>query len=124
MKTLNKIWLGIICFIFITTNNVFAQNNFMIEKNHIFEHLDISKISKNILSDYGVNLVLPDGFNGVPTDSNFVDINTFRKLYCGLYSSRVNTANNNMLLPQVKKSALTEKLKLTCQNRHNGTNSK
>jgi hypothetical protein len=95
-KTSKKIGVIIVCFGFIT-NSLYAQNSYLIENSRIFEHLDKSKITTNLLSEYGAYFVELEIFNGTPSDSNFVDINTFRKL-CGLYSSITNT-NAGMISP-------------------------
>jgi hypothetical protein len=59
--------------------------------NHIFEHVEKSRITTGLLSDYGVQMVDISGFNGIPTDSNYVDINTWKKLYVGIYTSKINS---------------------------------
>jgi len=66
--------------------------------NHIFQNVDKSKISTGLLSDYGVQAVELESFNGIPNDSNYVDINTFQLLYNGLYSSKINS-NASLIIP-------------------------
>ncbi|OAV65371.1 hypothetical protein Barb6XT_02437 [Bacteroidales bacterium Barb6XT] len=41
--------------------------------------------------DYGLHIVDPLDFNGVPSDSNYVDMDTWKALYWGIYSSKVNS---------------------------------
>lgn len=66
----------------------------------IFEHVDKNKIATGLLSDYGVQMVDIESFNGIPTDSNYIDIDTWKKLYNGLYSSKINS-NANLISPEV-----------------------
>ncbi|GHS87357.1 hypothetical protein FACS1894201_08600 [Bacteroidia bacterium] len=60
--------------------------------DHIFQHVDKSKITTGLLSDYGLQVVDPTGFNGSLNDSCFVDMDTWKKLYLGMYSSKINNA--------------------------------
>ena len=66
--------------------------------NHIFQHVNKGLISTGLLSDYGLQIVEPEYFDGIPADSNYVDMDTWRMLYTGMYSSKVNN-NANLVLP-------------------------
>jgi hypothetical protein len=66
--------------------------------DYIFQNVDKSRIVTGLLSDYGVQPVELESFNGIPADSNYVDISTFQLLYNGLYSSKIN-ANASLALP-------------------------
>ena len=66
--------------------------------NSIFEHVDKSRITTGLLSDYGAHLIDVESFNGIPSDSNYVDIDSWKKLYYGLYSSKINS-NANLISP-------------------------
>jgi len=70
-----------------------AQNpgqEFTNKMNHIFQHVNKSKIATGLLYDYGLQIVEPEYFNGVPMDSNFVIMETWRMLYTGLFTSQIN----------------------------------
>ena len=67
--------------------------------NTIFQQIDKSKITTGLLVDYGLQVVDPEAFNGVPTDSNYVDMSTWKMLYAGIYSSKINN-NANLALPE------------------------
>ena len=41
-------------------------------------------------ADYGVQAIDLVSFNGIPADSNYVDMDTWKMLYGGLYSSKIN----------------------------------
>jgi len=80
------------------TGNLLAQNpgqDFTNRMNHIFQYVDKSKVTTGLLSDYGLQFVEPKYFNGVPADSNYVDMDTWRMLYSGMFSSKIN---NNVSL--------------------------
>ena len=55
--------------------------------NAIFQKVDKSKITTGLLADYGVQIVDPEAFNGVPADSNYVNMDTWKMLYGDIYSS-------------------------------------
>ena len=69
--------------------------DFVCRMNHIFQHVDKSRITTGLLSDYGLQMIEPRYFDGVPADSNYVDITTWRMLYSGIFSSKIN---NNVSL--------------------------
>jgi hypothetical protein len=52
--------------------------------------MDKSKITSGLLSDYSVELVEIAPFNGVLSDTNYVDASTWVKLYCSIYDARIN----------------------------------
>ena len=63
--------------------------------NHIFQYVDKNRITTGLLSDYGMQMVEPLRFNGVPADSNYVDMDTWNMLYSGMFTSKIN---NNVSL--------------------------
>jgi hypothetical protein len=67
--------------------------------NTIFQNVNKSKITTGLLSDYGLQIVDPEAFNGVPADSNYVNMDTWKMLYGGIYSSIINS-NANLTLPE------------------------
>jgi len=73
--------------------------------NNIFAKVDKSKIATGLLADYGVPIVAIEAFNGVPADSNYVSMDTWKKLYAGVFSSIINT-NANLTLPQTVFAAI------------------
>ena len=65
------------------TSHLIAQNpgqDFTNRMNHIFQYVDKNKIASGLLSDYGLQLIEPEYFNGVPADSNYVDMDTWKIL--------------------------------------------
>ncbi|MEI7677034.1 MAG: hypothetical protein WCJ03_09660 [Bacteroidales bacterium] len=89
MKQYIKI-TGLLLVYFIAGLGLKAQN-YADTINHIFEHVDKTRITTGLLSDYGIQMVEFSNFNGIPADSNYVDINTWKKLYVGIYTSKINS---------------------------------
>ena len=50
--------------------------DYICKMNRIFQHVDKNKIATGLLSDYGLQMVDPTCFNGIPADSNYVSIDT------------------------------------------------
>lgn len=67
--------------------------------NYIFQYVDKNKVPTGLLSDYGLYMIEPDEFNGIPSEKNYVDLDTWKMLYSGMYSSRINT-KANLTLPE------------------------
>lgn len=59
--------------------------------NYIFANVDPSKVTTGLLSDYGLQIIPPEYYDGVLRDSNEIDINAFRTLYAGMDNSRFNS---------------------------------
>ena len=86
----------------IIAGNLLAQNpgqEFTDRMNHIFQYVDKNKIASGLLSDYGLQLIEPEYFNGVPADSNYVDMDAWRMLYLGMFSSKINS-NGSLTNPE------------------------
>ncbi|MDR2967993.1 MAG: putative lipase [Tannerellaceae bacterium] len=76
----------------------FGQNTteYTDQMNGIFQNVDKSRISTGLLYDYGLQLIDPIYYDGtLLTDSNYVDMDVWKTLYWGVYSSKVN---NNVTL--------------------------
>lgn len=59
----------------------------------VFANLNKTQIPTGFLEEYGVALARFQPFNGILSDSNKVDIATWRKVYATLYTARINGAN-------------------------------
>ena len=80
------------------TSKLSAQNpmqEFTDRMNHIFQYVDRSRVPTGLLSDFGLQMVELRYFDGIPSDSNFVSMPTWRMLYAGIYTSQFN---NNIRL--------------------------
>ena len=80
---------GITMTMHLTAQNPAGQE-FTDRMNHIFQYVDKSRISTGLLSDYGLQFVEPKYFDGIPADSNYVSMDTWRMLYSGMFTSRIN----------------------------------
>lgn len=84
----------LIAALLIITGNLLAQNpgqEFTDRMNYIFQQTDKSRVTTGLLSDYGLQMVEPGYFNGIPADSNYVDMDTWKMLYSGIYTSKINS---------------------------------
>ena len=66
-----------------------AQNSgqeFTDRMNHIFQYVDKNKIVTGLLSDYGLQIIESKYFNGMPADSNYVNMDTWKMLYSGMFT--------------------------------------
>ena len=63
--------------------------------NYVFEEVNRSNVPTGLLSNYGVQPIPLEYYNGIPADSNFVDIDSYKLLYAGVYSAKFN---NNITL--------------------------
>lgn len=85
--------------LFIMVANVaFAQedgyNDFRAKMTSVFEYVNKDKVPTGILSDYGLLLVEPNGYDGIPRDTNYVDLTVWKQLYFGMYDSQINSKAN------------------------------
>jgi hypothetical protein len=93
MKTYYKIQL-LLSILMIIPAIAFSQAdpkaNFKNQLATLFLPLDKSKITSGLLADYAVELAEIAPFNGVPSDTNYVDASTWLKLYCSIYDAQIN----------------------------------
>jgi hypothetical protein len=61
--------------------------------DQVFVNINKSQIPTGFLEEYGIALARFTPFNGVLSDSNKLDIATWRKVYATLYTARINGAN-------------------------------
>jgi hypothetical protein len=91
-----KIYIRIILLFLLSIGigNVNAQDaftNYKTAMNTIFANVDHSQVTTGLLSDYGLQLIPPNYYDGTLIDSNDVDVPTFQKLYAGMDYSRFNS---------------------------------
>ena len=73
--------------------------DFVCRMNHIFQYVDKNRITTGLLSDYGLQIADPAYFDGIIADSNYVSMDTWRMLYYGLFSSKINN-NVSLTIPE------------------------
>jgi len=92
MKTYIK-FRFIVSAIFFIPTMIWSQDprtEFKNQMNTLFEYMDKSKITSGLLSDYAFEPVEIAAFNGVLSDSNYVDMETWISLYCSIYDAKIN----------------------------------
>jgi len=62
---------------------------------YVFNVLDKTQISTHYLEEYRAPALTMSKYNGLLTDSNFVDINVWRTLYWQIASAYVGTGSNS-----------------------------
>lgn len=65
-----------------------ANDNVSVPINQVFERLNKERVTTGLLSDYGVQLIDIAYYNGTLGDSNFVDMDSHKQLYVGLYTPK------------------------------------
>lgn len=58
--------------------------------NYVFAKVNKNNVPTGLLSNYGIQPIPLEYYNGVPADSNFVDLSSYKLLYTGVYSSKFN----------------------------------
>lgn len=86
---------SMLSFFIMVANVAFAQedgyNDFRAKMTSVFEYVNKDKVPTGILSDYGLLLVEPNGYDGIPRDTNYVDLTVWKQLYFGMYDSQINS---------------------------------
>lgn len=77
----------------------------------MFEEVNRSNVPTGLLSNYGVQPIPLEYYNGIPADSNFVDNDSYILLYAGVYSAKFNN-NISLITP--------DELSLQIQNYSSG----
>lgn len=91
---MNKNIKLLLIIILITFGKLSAQDsldNYMNRINYIFANVDHNKVTTGLLSDFGIQIIPPEYYDGALRDSNEVDIQAWRALYAGMDFSRFNT---------------------------------
>ncbi|MGQ7856651.1 T9SS type A sorting domain-containing protein [Pedobacter sp. WC2501] len=72
------------------------------KSNYYFEKLDKSQITSGLMSDYGIEFLDLESYNGATNNTgNFVGLQELRLLYASLYSSQINGNANLQPLENV-----------------------
>ena len=74
----------------VSAQNIEENTSLRLQVNTIFENLDKSKVSSGFLIDYSIPLVDYNMYDGTLTDSNYVNLIAFDKIYRTFYSAQVN----------------------------------
>jgi hypothetical protein len=60
----------------------------------LFQDMDKSRITSGLLADYSVELAEIAPFNGIPSDTNYVDASIWLNLYSSIYDAKINDRIN------------------------------
>ena len=107
----------LIYFILISFKVLNAQDtpdNYKDRINYIFANVDHSKVTTG-LSDYGLQVIPPEYYDGILRDSKEVDINVFRILYAYMDYSRFN-GNCALSSQDIVFSAITQNIPISDQS--------
>jgi hypothetical protein len=78
----------------ITCSSLFSQTYPLRDRlDLVFANINKTQIPTGFLEEYGIALARFAPFNGVLSDSNKLDIATWRKAYATLFTARINGAN-------------------------------
>ncbi len=89
------LFLSIAILINIIANAQTPEQQIANRMNYVFAKLNKNEIPTGILSNYGVQPIELEYYNGTIGDSNYVDLKNFILIYSGLYSAKIN---NNISL--------------------------
>jgi len=93
IKNITVLIVLVIRLIFITIS-ISAQDTpdaYKNRVNYIFANVDHSKVTTGLLSDYGLQVIPPEAYDGILRDTNEVDIDIFHTLYGDMDYSRFNS---------------------------------
>lgn len=60
------------------------------EIESIFQHVNRTPVTTGLLTDYGIYFTNIDKFNGIPSDTNYIELTELQSLYLSLYTCRFN----------------------------------
>jgi hypothetical protein len=67
------------------------------EIESIFQHVNRNHVTTGLLTDYGIYFTNIDKFNGIPSDTNYIELTEWQSLYLSLYTCRFNS---NATIPE------------------------
>ncbi|WP_418602423.1 hypothetical protein [Hwangdonia sp.] len=87
----------LLCIAFFCGN---AQNNdYYNRMQHVFGNIDKTKVTTGYLKEFGIRFNEVENYNGVLSTNNLVDKTQWQSLYSSLYTMRVGTVAQNMIVP-------------------------
>ena len=86
---MKKVTLLLLLFPFLLTAQINVDNNWKNAINTTFQNLDKTKIQSGLLLDYAMEFTDVTAYNGVLTDTTFVNANILGDIYKTLFMSKV-----------------------------------
>ena len=86
---MKKVTLLLLLFPFLLTAQINVDNNWKNAINPTFQNLDKTKIQSGMLLDYAMEFTDVTAYNGVLTDTTYVNANILGDIYKTLFMSKV-----------------------------------
>ncbi len=86
---MKKLFTLLVLFPFLLTAQVYVDNNWKNTINPTFQNLDKTKIQSGMLLDYAMEFTDVTAYNGVLTDTTYVNANILGDIYKTLFMSKV-----------------------------------
>lgn len=99
------LFFSILIVLHVTVTAQTPADEIMSRMNHVFEKVNRSNVPTGLLDNYGVQSIPFGYYDGIPADSNFVDIDSYMLLYAGIYSAKFNN-NITLITPDELSSRL------------------
>ncbi len=93
MKPTYKFRLLLLSMLIFIPEIIWSQDpkvTFKNQMNTLFQYVDKAKITSGLLSDYAFESVEVAPFNGIPSDTNYVNSSTWINLYSSIYDAKIN----------------------------------
>lgn len=76
------------------------NTNFAEQINHVFQHIEKNRVPHGILLDFGMEFTNVPAFNGILTDSTYIDATALKQIYNTLLMSRITTEEHSFVAPE------------------------
>ncbi|SHE75458.1 hypothetical protein SAMN05444278_10544 [Psychroflexus salarius] len=97
MKTIYTLLSILCCTLFLNAQQ--ANTDFANQMNTIFQHLDKNRVPHGILTDFGLEYVDLNGYNGTLNNNNHTSRTTVHESFYTLISSRIRAVNTGFMQP-------------------------
>jgi hypothetical protein len=81
----------------LTIAQINVDNQWKNSINPIFQNLDKTKIQSGLLLDYAMEFTDVTAYNGILTDTTYIDANVMGDIYKTLFMSKAKTLKNHFL---------------------------
>lgn len=72
------------------TEEDFTYESLRAELDEAFRNVDLNEVPTGLLTDYSITLIYPNDFNGILSDTNYVNFDVWKIVYTGLFRAQVN----------------------------------
>jgi len=106
--SLNKYLFCVLICIGTLSNAQTVSTDYANTVNSIFAGVDLNRVPHHLLTDYAMEFVDLKGYNGVVTDSNYVQKGTYTAIYNTLLMSRTSIDVTSLVHPDMYESNLQD----------------